>query len=197
MTPKKHLLRKRTFDFESESVNAPDTYFCKNADLYYNLNLVKEIAKKKKSSTGILDHLVRSFLFDIFSNYREEYRDLIEFNAKNFSLEDKIAILAAHGVNKNNVLYYIDGINRRPVQEWINEKDGKYKALILLCCNRESNLVSSKESSIIIPNNDTRSEGYFPMAVNFELYLPPFGLVDSYTLDNLLNELKKEVNLKK
>lgn len=118
-----------------------------------------------------------------------EYSELIDLNSKLRGLSGK-AILSAHGNSKDNKwVYSNEGLHL--VQDWIDEMDGKYAALLLACCNPDAHEISSQRSAVLAVNYDqceilqSLGEG------KFELYLPGIGYIDSYTADHQRGQLER------
>ena len=128
---------------------------------------------------------------DIFIEMNQEYKKIVEANAKKNNLE-KIAILAAHGGDKNNKWVYFVNENAKSMQRWISSVDGKYKAIILYSCNPGRNEICTRKTPIIAPNeilsNKTLNQG----RVQIELIMPETGHVDSYMLEEELKKLQEK-----
>ncbi len=112
----------------------------------------------------------------LFKTYFETYGE-----KNNLS---KLAILDAHGSSKDKEKWmYWDGDEKYLVQDWIDEKDGKYSGLILRVCNDHGHTPRSKKSTLVVPN---RGE----IINSFNLIVPNVGEIDEYTIEYELEKLK-------
>lgn len=94
------------------------------------------------------------------------------------------AMLESHGIIRKNQKgedqwVFPDGGIHIPMQQWIDENDGKYAALIVFACNPRNDRVTSAASVILHANRDFSiysSEAYTtPLA---RLYVPKEGYLD-------------------
>lgn len=119
-----------------------------------------------------------------------KFKELVDLNSRENKLE-RIAILEAHGDEKNKKWCYDDGENLFSVQSWINKMDGKYKLLILAVCNKEGHNISSKKSLVCFPNEVYSVRGREHGEVQIELFIPGLRYIDSYTIDDDIKKLRK------
>ncbi len=60
------------------------------------------------------------------------------------------AVLNAHGgTNDGKWAIYESHQFGGTIQNWIDERDGKYGALFLLCCNKDGHEIKSKKSAVV------------------------------------------------
>lgn len=137
---------------------------------------------------------------DIYEVYPEikEYQELY---GKLTELEG-IAILDAHGSIKNGDWNYIDGKQKRPVQNWINKHDGKYNSLVLFSCYIEHKLnLISRKSLLIIPDRkigfDDGILGPIISKVYWTLFDPRIGELTTYDYEPEIKQMKKQLRERK
>lgn len=158
----------------------------KEIDMFYTKDIKEERAFKNKC---VLD-LIASETARDFLKFNKEYEELIEIYAKKNNLE-RIAILLAHGDEVDNTWCYYNGDKAFSVQNWINNMDGKYKALILYSCNPGGNEITSIKSPVLVSNKEYSHALLLKGRVQIELFLPGSGYVDSYMIEEELKNLKK------
>jgi len=114
--------------------------------------------------------------------YSGRVGDFFELYSKKFELPRSI-ILHAHGKAINNEWYFGneeypvgDTDKPRPVQDWINENDGLYAVMFILCCNPENLEIYSEKSVIIHPNrivNEKNIIQKYPL----KIFVPSHGYI--------------------
>lgn len=74
----------------------------------------------------------------------------------------RLPILYAHGgaTKESTDWVFKDGSNRTPVQEWIDQNDGEYPAILLAVCNPQKREIVSKYSAVIHPRTNLYYYGY-------------------------------------
>jgi hypothetical protein len=96
----------------------------------------------------------------------------------------KTCVLFAHGSSnsKGEWIYtdpkiFINKNNR--VQKWINKYDGRFKNLILFCCNPDAKDIKSKHSVVFAPNDSISIDDCFKASLGeksidqlFRIYEP-------------------------
>jgi hypothetical protein len=168
--------------------------------------MTKELLKYSKNGFDLFyskdmeeDELTSEIALDIISDEIETYfyseldskqKKLIDFNAKKNKLE-KIASLYAHGDSVDETWHYVNGLKSFPLQEWINELDGKYKLIILSTCNPGRHEIYSEKSCILATNENYNKSKLEMGDVQMELYVPGIGYINSYTIDSELKNLEK------
>lgn len=72
-----------------------------------------------------------------------------------FRFRKPLTLADALSFDRNRVFEWIywDNERRYSVQEWINQQDGKYLALLLYCCNPLNLDVHSRSSILFVPDN--------------------------------------------
>ena len=113
----------------------------------------------------------------------------------------RIAALDAHGYS-NGEWKLSEGSHgeiKRPVQDWIDENDGKYSALVLRVCNPGHHTPRSKRSILVVPDSIV---GNFDPSTHelindrediYSLIVPKIGEVDSYTIEYEIEKLRKKL----
>lgn len=160
-------------------------YTCKDIDLFYSKDIEEEMGLNEKVNL----ETVHFNIIENFLDLNEEYKELIEAYAKRNKLE-KIAILMAHGEEINKKWYYYNEDKAFSVQSWINKVDGEYKVLIINSCNPGKNIIKSKKSPLLMPNETYSGLSLRRGRVQIEFFLPEIGYVDSYMIEEELEKLK-------
>jgi hypothetical protein len=155
-------------------------------DFFYSPDMKEDIELHDETALDI----VAWTTIDAFLGMNQEYNKIVEANAKKNNLE-KIAILAAHGQDKNNKWVYFVNEEAKSMQRWISSMDGKYKAIILYSCNPGRNEVYTRKTPIIAPNETFSHKLLNQGKVQIELVMPGTGHVDSYMLEEELRKLEK------
>jgi hypothetical protein len=161
-------------------------YTEEDTDLFYSQDM--KIDRKLKTELDL--HLLKDKIKKITLELKPVYNEIIGAYAKKNKLE-RIAILYAHGGEVNKKWYYYRGEKAFSVQSWINKMDGKYKILILGCCNPGANEISPKKSPVLASNESHKDKEIENGEVHLELYLPKKGYLDSYTIEEELRKLKE------
>lgn len=104
-------------------------------------------------------------------------------------------ILNAHGCTIGKSWAYCDeGDDYFSVQDWINQNDGKYAALILSVCNEDANEIHSQKSLVISPNNIiSGAAAQIGGLFQNEIYYPRKGYVGSYCIDSEMERLSLKI----
>lgn len=140
---------------------------CKKIDLSYSEDMREEMELYNQM---LLD-IVCLETVENFIEMNPDYNKLIEAHAKKNNLEG-IAILMAHGQKIKNNWYYFNEDAGSPVQSWINQNDGKYKALILYSCNPGRDEIKSEKSPVLTPNEVFSNRLFEKGKVQIELFMP-------------------------
>ena len=104
-------------------------------------------------------------------------------------------MLDAHGGTKREWVYYDHG-KEHTVQRWINSVDGKYSGLLICVCNPNIHTPTSKKSILMIPDHDIAIAKVgidIGRNVCFDLYVPEKGIIDPYTIDYEIRQLKSNI----
>lgn len=153
--------------------------------LFYSKDIKEEHELNRKVDLDTISfNILRNFL-ELNSNYNT----LVETYAKKKGLEN-IAILMAHGNEIKNKWHYFNEDKSFSVQSWINKMDGKYKALIIDSCNPGRNVIKSKKSPVLVPNETYSNQLFDKDRVQIEFFLPEVGYIDSYMIEEELEKLK-------
>ena len=124
---------------------------------------------------------------------RRLFKEITELHAHRNNLQD-YAVLRAHGgpVGKSRRYYFWDDDKPRLVQDWIDEVDGEFAALLILSCGTKRGLIRSKQSVVIHPTVTAGIIELINSQARLRLYLPGTGyLGDShYRLRKAVNALK-------
>jgi len=93
------------------------------------------------------------------------------FGFKPFKIQDILHF------DRNNVFQWIywDNGRRYSVQEWVNQQDGKYLALLLYVCNPLNLDVHSQSSILFAPDNTFSLFLQGGRAVNIRMFIPGVG----------------------
>lgn len=158
------------------------------------MQLVEETPKKELNSQEICQIFAEAALSSISEDLAiREYQKLY---GKLIGLE-KIAILNAHGDVSEGNWVYIDEKQERPVQNWINKRDGKYSSLILFSCYNPHELnLSSKKSLLLIPDRIIGLDYDLLSVLNkvcWTIFDPRLGEVSPYAYDYEINQMKKQL----
>lgn len=176
-------------------------YTLENVDLFYSKDFDREATDnyiKEKIDDPLIEINEEHFFQLVIEQVLDDFlppkaKELVDLYSKRNGLE-RIAILYAHGDMKDNKWCYSDGENLFNVQNWINQKDGHYKAILLKVCNEEGEDISSKKSILCYPNEVYSVASQKQGEVQVELFFPEIGHVDNYIIDNEIEKLKQEVN---
>jgi hypothetical protein len=134
------------------------------------------------------DPITTLFLYNIYDRY-PKYEQYIKKYGEVNKLE-RITMLFAHGnVSRAGNLVFSDTYNLYQIQNWVNERDGKYNLIILQTCNPEGAKITSQKSLILIPNSILSGLNLFSGDVQIELYVPQIGYLSNYTIEYELKQL--------
>lgn len=156
-------------------------------DFFYSPDMKKDIELEDKTALEI----VAWTTLDAFIGMNPEYNKIVEANAKKNNLE-KIAILAAHGTEKDGKWVYFVNEDTKSMQRWISSIDGKYKVIILHSCNPGRNEIYTRKTPIVAPNETFSYRLLNQGKVQIELVMPETGHVDSYMLEDELKKLQEK-----
>lgn len=91
-----------------------------------------------------------------------------------------IAIIETHGDFRNGEWVLLDGQRNFTAQEWINQNDGKYSALVIHACNPVNSEIFAKKSLVLHANrNFSLWSGETFAAPLVRLFVPNKGYVKS------------------
>lgn len=155
-------------------------------------HILSKIEKEIVESPFFLEQIELSTI-EYFIKRNDNYRQLIELNARKFRLPGRKAILHAHGVEESSYLTFISGKKDYSAQSWVNKQDGKYSALMLHLCNPDHFEIKSKKSAVLVPNETYSKVKHDSGLVKIELYLPEIGYIDSYQEEAIIKDFKKSL----
>ena len=102
----------------------------------------------------------------------------------------KIAILDAHGYDKNENWYYWNDQEYVPVQQWVNTNDGDYGILFLHVCNPGHYCIYSDKSLVVTPRTDLSLYRQLEnKKIKVELYVPRRGFIDQLNIEAEFNRM--------
>ena len=123
-------------------------------------------------------------------NKKPKYEEYVDLYSKITQLE-KTCILSAHGDVENHQWYFYSKDKGYPIQNFIDEVDGKYKLIILNSCNPAAYSISSKKTPVLMFNQDFSHRNSEQGLGQVELFVPEYGYIDSYVLDWEIEQLKE------
>lgn len=105
-----------------------------------------------------------------------------------------IAVLDAHGNStfKKNCWEYKDDEFKRPVQEWVDENDGKYLCLMLWCCNMGNFKPKTKKSLLIFADNVVSGAKVKNGTAKVIMFSPMHGVLTGENIESCLQSLKNQ-----
>ncbi len=137
---------------------------------------------------------------DFSLDERNPYESYLKMYAQMQGLPERLAVIDAHGdsrkVGKKEYWIFFDGERERNMQNWLRSVDGKYAALLLYSCNPGHCWVSSQESVVISPDRIVVEGGHSDSEDRnalFDFVVPGVGVIDDYTIDYELEELRKKM----
>lgn len=107
---------------------------------------------------------------------RPAYSQLFHLNSFRL-INEKIVILKSHGKVSSSIYVFNDGNQVRPVQEWIDEHDGRANTLILMVCSDPTAKIESKQSLVIHPFGSV-SDMKLSQRLRVRMFVPGFGYVE-------------------
>lgn len=161
-------------------------YSKEDFDLFYSLDMQEDELTNEIHLEIVSDEIET----DLYKNLDPKQKSLIDLNAKKRSLEG-IAALYSHGEDVEGEWHYVNGIKTAPIQDLVNNLDGKYKLIILGTCNPGRHEIESKKSCILATNEIYNKSKLEIGEVQMELYVPEIGYIDSYTIDSEIEKFKK------
>jgi hypothetical protein len=174
-------------------------------DLYISEQVMGDGAiSESEDYPGMLENSYLDSHLGTFFEHRPSFKEYIDLYGQLNNLP-RIAMLKAHGGTKGNLYTKSEdwvfrhgprGEYKRPVQDWIDENDGKYSALLLAVCNMGSHTPKSKKSILMIPDKEISFSGDISRVDReavFDLIFPGIGEIDSYTIDYELERLKEQM----
>ncbi len=175
------------------------TFQLTQGDLYISDDCLKELFKVDKESGyqhyKSAEDVLRDRL-DLILEERPKFQEYLDLYKKQSGL-DKFALLEAHGDSGAKWLYF-DKRKRHSIQKWVNSIDGKYAAILFHVCNPQSEVISSKKSILVVPDNtvgDWTNASDSRCAIgenaNYDIFHPTIGKISSYTVDYELSKLEK------
>lgn len=149
----------------------------------------------------------------IYQATSEEQREYMRLYSQLRGINN-IGILDAHGTTRGDEWFFNDGKMSRSVQKWINSVEEKHDSLLLCVCNDQIGIHTpeSKKAIVVYPLSrlslrltgsvsEQNSPDGFGM---FEMYVPKIkgirsegGVVDDYTIDYEIRELRKKLEANK
>lgn len=109
---------------------------------------------------------------------RKLFPQLIRAHASSYGLPLRPHLLIAHGKTVYSTWNFVNAQgNAVPVQNWINEHDGKSSALLLFTCNLLNLEIHSKHSLVIHLNRVT-SRWDLRKGGQLRLYHPTYGYIE-------------------
>ena len=109
-------------------------------------NISKEIFEENHYSM-IRESVVKGYLKRDISDIKRLFIPVIDESLSVKSL----AILKAHGTGISGEYLYQDCHEFLKVQDWVNDFDGKFDALIIYSCNEGGAFIHSEKSKLIYP----------------------------------------------
>lgn len=144
---------------------------------------------------GGIDFFIASHLNIIFKD-KANYREYCDLYARLNGLKP-YALIVAHGDTVKGRWVYSDENREKSMQRWISAHDGDYGTLLLNSCNPGGVVPSSRKSLVWFPNSNMRLSNILfnkqsQSPFNFELFVPGSDIIDSYSIDYELEQLKKK-----
>jgi len=187
---------------EASLVHSKNKKTIKKVPIKKYINIIKKSCKENKIhcifGTNILKNnkLYNSAFFiddNDVEETNEQRRGILEDYSQENSLEGLCMLSADGGLlikkqssladrlrfDRNNFFMwqYEDDGTIHSVQEWIDEQDGKYLALLLNVCNPLNLDVQSQSSILFVPDNEY-SIFLQGREVNVRMYVPGIGYID-------------------
>jgi hypothetical protein len=137
---------------------------------------------------------LEGFWFDALERIfrsRNSFKEYIQIYG-NLNGLDRIAVLSAHGCEKNGKWVYRENKRMHSVQSWIERFDGKYAACGLLVCSPGNFPLYSKKSLLLIPDRDLSIIDQSDDCL-YTLSVPGIGELDSVSIGYQLSDLKEKV----
>lgn len=162
------------------------------ADVYVSDDIHKELGfNELKDTESFYESKLKKFFEG--ENLTLDFKEYIDLYGKLNKLE-RLAMLHAHGNTDGNWIYS-DGEKIDSIQNWINQKDGEYSALILYSCNPGIHTPASKKSILVIPDHNVMSR-FTALYLSekdtcYTILVPKIGEIDHYTIEYELNKLEK------
>jgi hypothetical protein len=152
------------------------------------LNVSEEIHKDILPEECFVDIFTELIQEDLL---KPEHRQFLEAYGKKNNLSGYSILWAHGGCDKRTKWGYIDNEKLRSIQSWIDDKDGKYLALMLNCCNMNSEDIKSRKSLVLSPNKEFSPLSLGSHLVQIELYCPRLGYLDDYVIGFETEKLKR------
>lgn len=114
---------------------------------------------------------------------------------KKTEFDSLIAVLEAHGHYQNGQwCYQSSATESKPIQDWVNEQDGKAIMLLILACNPQNKgkLVSNK-SLVIHSRSNLSVNGMESKRSRQIIHVPNFGSFIGTTDRNRLEKIAKQI----
>lgn len=171
----------RRFDFKNKTI----TLFISQEIL--NEFDCKDFCSQMTPAEYFLETEINSFLFDHLSS---EFWTYIKIFAQKKKLPP-IAVLAAHGSQKNGEWLFMDGKKEINVQKWLDALDGKFASLACYVCNPEAAIVHTRNSLLLLPEGEVSNGCIMMDRCHFSLIHPWRGEIDRYIINYETECLKK------
>lgn len=132
------------------------------------------------------EHLVRGVLKAPFATPGTRLVELLLLKWRKINLENSIeelrhpkgfSLLIAHGSGRDEWNFW-DGENKIPVQEWVDQVDGKHRAVFIHCCNPNNLEIKSGASVIVHPRGVVSPARVNLGLVNLRVYRPQVGYLN-------------------
>ena len=161
----------------------------KHFDLFMSREVMVELGiSTSKCREDDLSYYLNGYVIERFLHEQPEISEYVKLYSKSIGLE-KLGCLAAHGDDESGKWIYEDQGEEKLVQDWINEQDGKYSALLLCVCNPSGQEIESKKSIVLAPNYTFGTVVQMQEGGQIDLYVPKKGYIDSYLFDEEIKEL--------
>jgi len=154
------------------------------AELHVSEDTIREVGE----ISNVVDEISNTFYSFLGDPNIREY---IELYSKLTGLEGYV-FLDAHGSSYEMEWVFKDGDETKKVQQWINEHDGKFLAILVGACNPGKD-ISAKKSLVLTPNTEYSAEKQHFGEVQVELYVPGKGYIGSYDMEAELKELRNKL----
>lgn len=159
----------------------------KDIDLFYTEEMIEEREFYDSQKRDIACWRTKQYYLE----KNQDYVKIAKVNSRKTGLERK-AILTAHGMCIKNHWFYCNEYAGYPIQHWIDEVDGQYNVLIIDVCNDKQAKISSEKSVVIHPNESISNRKLMQDNVQFDIYIPGIGYLDSYLFEEQLKQLQEK-----
>jgi len=166
----------------------------KTIDLYVSSVIVADNIANSGNSFNpevYLDHYI-TWMF----NQRKLFKEYLQLYSQLRGIE-KQALLIAHG--ESNPKWTYSDPEPKNLQNWISRKEKNYGAILLCVCNPGNHTPKSKQAALYFADGNVGFSLKTDRRIDettFNLFVPNKEIIDSYTIDSELEELKKRLGQK-